>query len=334
MAGHLGSWTLFDYIGEPNSRNRAAATPAWPQVSCNFGSFDLCGFSKPAAYHYKSWWLGNVSADDKSRPPVGDGDVVKLVHDWKEPAPPIVAVYSNLPLVELFLNGRSLGRQRMAWANWTQWAPPFVPGNLTAVGYSADGVQVASDTSLTPGTPCKLLLTIDAPSKLTGTGEALLLDGQDAAMLRASVVDTDGVLVATEGAFNVSFTVASGPGRVVGVGNGNPVSHERNRASWRSTHYGLARAVVQTTLNAATGDRARQIEIDLEGGRVTQVAAPAALQSGAESESVALPTSIVVEAHADGLGSASVTIPVSQDAAVHSVIAVAARSVGVSLSIS
>ena len=43
-------------------------------------------------------------------------DVVRIVHDWRLPAPPIVAVYSNLPTVELFLNGNSLGKKKMAWA--------------------------------------------------------------------------------------------------------------------------------------------------------------------------------------------------------------------------
>jgi hypothetical protein len=48
FAGNLGVWTLFDYFGEPSSKNRAKAwaTPSWPQVSCNFGSFDLAGFAK------------------------------------------------------------------------------------------------------------------------------------------------------------------------------------------------------------------------------------------------------------------------------------------------
>ena len=74
-------------------------------------------------------------------------DVVRIVHDWRLPAPPIVAVYSNLPTVELFLNGNSLGKKKMAWAAWVQWEPAFEPGTLTAVGYDANGVARVSSLS-------------------------------------------------------------------------------------------------------------------------------------------------------------------------------------------
>jgi hypothetical protein len=80
MGGNLGIWTLFDYLGEPSSSNRAKEAnweqPNWPQVSCNFGSFDLSGFTKPAAYHYRSWWLANLQPGDVSRPPVSDGQAI------------------------------------------------------------------------------------------------------------------------------------------------------------------------------------------------------------------------------------------------------------------
>ena len=335
FAGNLGVWTLFDYYGEPDSSNRGGkqpgegwtpAVPNWPQVSCNFGSFDLAGFPKPAAYHYRSWWLANLATTDMSRPPVTGGadiDVVRIVHDWREPAPPIVAVYSNLPFVELFLNGKSLGTKRMAWAAWTQWDPKFVPGNLTAVAYDANGIAKARHTSLTPGPAQTLSLTIDAPAVATGTGEALLLDGQDAAMLRASVLDAHGNLASGLESFNISFTVIAGPGRVSGVGNGSPVSHERNKGSSCSTYHGLARAIIQTTLNAASTDRGRLAEIDIDSSR-----------SAVLLDSTIAPTEIVVQATAPGLPPARASIPVSTDVRRHSVNAAAARNAHTNIDIS
>ena len=136
-------------------------TANWPQASCNFGSFDLAGFAKPAASYYRAWWLANIPLADASRPAVGGETVVKIVHGWHLPAPPIVAVYSNLAKVELFLDGESLGAQPMGWANWTQWEVPFAPGNLTAVGYSAAGVAIDSDSSITPGVAASLRLSLD-----------------------------------------------------------------------------------------------------------------------------------------------------------------------------
>jgi hypothetical protein len=343
MGGHLGIWTLFDYLGEPSSRNRKNScsqdrnkncNPNWPQVSCNYGSFDLAGFSKPAASWYRAWWLAHREESDKSRPPIGNATtVVKIVHDWNLPAPPIVSVYSNLPVVELFLNGDSLGKQRMGWANWTQWAPQFAPGNLTAIGYDTSGAAVAKDISLTVGSPSTIRLSLDAPSILTGTGEALLLDGQDAALVRVTVVDDDGNMVPSSNHIQIAFNVVSGPGRVIGVGNGNPTSHEPNKASTRMIYNGLARAIVQTTINSATADRARQAEIDTEGGKRTQL-----ILASEKADAAAAPAEdqqyIVLEASAKSVGAGTtfgattrISIPVSSDAALHHVEAVAARSV-------
>ena len=253
---------------------------------------------------------------------------VRIVHDWRLPAPPIVAVYSNLPVLELFLNGRSEGKRKMAWAAWAQWAPKFVPGNLTAVGYDADGTPRATHTLLTPGPSAGITLTIDAPSVVTGTGEALLLDGQDSAMLRASIVDAAGNLVTgRDGNHTVTFSVVSGPGRVIGVGNGNPVSHENNKATRRSAYHGLARVIIQTTVNAATPHRAARLqEMDVEGGRRTQVLTDGHPQLRALRE-------IVVRATVAGFAPAHVSIPVSANSAKHGVNAVASRSANVPLEI-
>lgn len=139
-------------------------------------------------------------------------------------------------------------------------------------------------------------------------------------MLRASIVDLAGNLVA-DASHNVTFSVVSGPGRIIGVGNGDPVSHERNKASWRSAHHGLARAVVQTTVDLASADRARKAEIDVEGsmGQVKR-------RLGSTTLLAPKLDPIVVEAYVEGLGSARITIPVSTDGAKDSVTAVAARS--------
>jgi hypothetical protein len=73
--------------GEPMSYRRKAAlgagAPCWPQVSSSYGSFDLAGFAKPGAWHYRAWWL--CHNQDAGRPPVSGtsctdrAPVVKIV---------------------------------------------------------------------------------------------------------------------------------------------------------------------------------------------------------------------------------------------------------------
>ena len=63
------------------------------------------------------------------------------------------------------------------------------------------------------------------PSPLTGTGSALFLDGQDVALIRAQLVDTAGVL-ARNSDVNLTYSVVSGPLRLVGVGSGSIRNHQ------------------------------------------------------------------------------------------------------------
>ena len=88
-------------------------------------------------------------------------------------------------------------------------------GNITAKIFDKNGNLVAEDVRYTSGTATSLKLSVDCPSVKTGTGEALVLDGQDAGLIRASVLDKAGRVVhmATN---NITFEILSGPARVVG----------------------------------------------------------------------------------------------------------------------
>jgi len=310
---------------------------------------------QPGAWHYRAWWLAHVDARDAGRPNVcgANGaacDVVKIVHEWREPLAPIVAVYSNLAAVELFFNNESVGTKTNGFANWTEWksaeiATPFAPGTLRAVGYDAAGAVKASDSYTTPteaaapaagaeAALARLALSVDVPSLATGTGTKLLLDGADTALLRLSLVDEEGRVMSGGGAEtqrNVTFSVVSGPGVIVGVGNGDPTCHEGNKQRWRTTYHGLARVVVRTAVDAARRGRARRAQIDVEGGVVTSVVLP----DDAEGMAAARASGpIVVEAACSGCAPARASIDVSVDVELDGVLAVAARSQAVQLVVS
>ena len=70
---------------------------------------------------------------------------------------------------------------------------PYSSGNLTAVALPEMGSYVlASFSRFSFGEANAIHLSLDAPHASTGTGNALLLDGEDTAMVRAEVVDHDG----------------------------------------------------------------------------------------------------------------------------------------------
>ncbi|HSY18702.1 MAG TPA: glycoside hydrolase family 2 TIM barrel-domain containing protein, partial [Candidatus Acidoferrales bacterium] len=112
-------WTGFDYRGEP--------TPyKWPCINSHFGIMDMCGFPKDICYYYQSWWQ--------------DRPVLHLAPHWNWPDKTgqeiLVRVFSNCQEVELFLNGRSLGKQAMEPNGYLDWKVSYAPGVLGAKGYA------------------------------------------------------------------------------------------------------------------------------------------------------------------------------------------------------
>jgi len=212
-------WTGFDYRGEPTPYNR------WPSVGSYFGAMDACGFPKDNYWYYRAWW----------RPE----PLLHLFPHWnwegREGHEIEVWVHSNLDRVELFVNGRSAGSKTVERNRHLAWAVPYAPGVLEARGYK-NGRLVSTQRRETAGAPAALRLSVDR--------ERLNADGEDLAIIAASVVDARGRPCPRANDL-VVFEVA-GDARVIGVGNGDPVSHEADRSDRRHLFNGLAQAIVQT----------------------------------------------------------------------------------------
>ena len=240
--------------------------------------------------------------------------------------------YTDAPRARLEVNGATVDDAANVYDPATggqSWASfgsvSYAKGNVTLIAMDSNNRTLASHTRLTAGKVAAIALQIDAPSEVTGTGSAVYADGQDVALIRATLVDAKGTHVnAMENDIRVSFRVVSGPGRVVGTHNGDPTCHENNHAPSHMAYHGLVRAVVMVTVDAASNtdaQRKRVREIDAEGGQgPTRVLAP--------GQSLRLDDQmIVVEASASGLNPVRISIPVSTDPK-DAVLAVAAKSAG------
>lgn len=218
MGGFI--WTGFDYRGEP--------TPfRWPNINSHFGVMDVCGFPKNIYYYYQSWWT--------------DNDVLHISPHWnwkgKEGQPIEVWVNSNADNVELFLNGRSLGRKDMPRNSHLTWSVPFEAGRLEAIGYRNGKKFMAKiETTDSPNT------IVVSPSKTT-----MLADGQDAVVINISVIDRQNREVPD--ANNVIRFSVKGDAKIIGVGNGDPSSHEPDKITdsiWqRKLFNGKCQVIVQ-----------------------------------------------------------------------------------------
>lgn len=218
---HAGGfvWTGFDYRGEPIPYK-------WPCMTSHFGLMDLCGFPKDLYYYYRAWW--------------GSGDVLHLFPHWnwtgKEGQPINVRVFSNLDEIELFLNGVSKGRQALARNSSIGWQVPFEAGAIEAVGYR-NGQRVLATRRETTSAPVALELKADRAQ--------MHADGQDVILVTVQALDDHGRAVPTASQL-VQFEI-DGPGRILGVGNGDPSSHEPDQAPQRTLFNGLALVILQAT---------------------------------------------------------------------------------------
>ena len=191
-------WTGFDYRGEP--------TPfGWPAVSSQFGILDTCGFRKDNSYYYQAQWT--------------EEPFVHLLPHWnwmgKEGKPIRVWAHANCDEVDLLLNDRSLGRKEVKRGSHAEWEVPYEPGVLRALGFK-NGEEAVRTSVETTGPPVAV--------RLTSHRATLQSDGQDVSVLTAEVVDDQGRAVPTAD-HEVTFE-AMGAGRICGVGNGDPSSHE------------------------------------------------------------------------------------------------------------
>jgi beta-galactosidase len=193
-------WTGFDYRGEP--------TPfQWPNINSHFGIMDMCGFPKNIYYYYQSWWTNK--------------DVLHISPHWnwkgKEGKAIDVWVNSNADNIELFLNGKSQGKKDMPRNKHLQWNVIYEPGSLEAIAYK-NGKKIISKVETT-GDPAEVVIT---PYKTT-----MLADGKDATIINVTVVDRQGREVPDANNL-IQFSV-SGDAKIIGVGNGDPSSHEADK---------------------------------------------------------------------------------------------------------
>lgn len=184
-------WTGIDYLGEP--------TPyyvEWPSHSSYFGAVDLATLPKDRFYLYRSHW-------NKSE------ETLHILPHWtwngREGEVTPIFVYTNHPTAEVFINGKSQGKQtknlniplretenpesqktferqkryRLMWLN-----TKYEPGSVKVVAYNDKGEAVAEKEIHTAGKPYQIKLSTDR--------NYIKADGKDLAYITVEVVDKEG----------------------------------------------------------------------------------------------------------------------------------------------
>lgn len=232
-------WTGFDYLGEPSPYD----TNAWPNHSSMFGIIDLASIPKDRYYLYRSVW--NKEAE-----------TLHILPHWnwegREGEKTPVFVYTNYPSAELFINGKSYGRQtkhkngtvenryRLMWHDAV-----YQPGEVRVVAYDEQGNPVAEKTVRTAGKPHHIELVTDCSS--------LQADGKDLAYVTLRIVDKDGNLCPNDGRL-VSFKV-KGAGKYRASANGDPTCLDLFHKPEMHAFGGMLTVIVQS------GEKTGEIEL-------------------------------------------------------------------------
>lgn len=223
-------WTGFDYLGEPSPYD----TDAWPSHSSLFGIIDLASLPKDRYYLYRSLW--NKTSN-----------TLHLLPHWnwkgREGEKTPVFAYTNYPSAELFVNGKSQGKQsksnaslmnryRLMWMDVV-----YEPGEIRVVAYDKEGKVAEEKTIRTAGSPHHLELVADRTS--------LTADGKDLAYITVRVVDKDGNLCPTDARL-VNFSV-KGAGKYRAAANGDATCLDLFHLPRMHAFSGQLTAIVQTS---------------------------------------------------------------------------------------
>ncbi|SFH24689.1 glycoside hydrolase family 2 TIM barrel-domain containing protein [Pedobacter insulae] len=240
-------WTGFDYLGEP-------LPYAWPARSSYFGIIDLAGFPKDSYYLYQSEWTNKPVLHLL---PHWNWPVNGLFTGRQEKVIDVWAYYNNADEVELYLNGKSLGkRSKQGDDLHVLWQVNYEPGTLKAISRK-NGKEVLVKEVKTAGKPAKIQLVADRKN--------IKANGTDLSFVTVKITDeADNIVPYADNL--VQFKI-EGEGFIAGVDNGFQASLEPFKANHRKAYHGLALAIIQAKEKAgiikltATADGLKESEI-------------------------------------------------------------------------
>ncbi|MBP3360033.1 MAG: DUF4982 domain-containing protein [Clostridia bacterium] len=238
----LGSyqWIAFEHRGEA----------VWPRVCSQSGAIDLFLQKKDAFYQNQSHWI-------EDRP------IVHLLPHWNhfgmEGTSVTVFAYTNCDELELFLNGRSLGRKKIEKYGHGSWEVIYEPGELSVTAYK-NGIAEAFDKQVTTGRAKTLKLSLE-----NTVSDA---NGVDIALITCSCIDENGLEVPDASPL-VSFA-CNNLGTIVGTGS-SVTDHTPVPSTERKMYAGKISAAVRVgktpgilkvyASNESLGTKALEIEL-------------------------------------------------------------------------
>jgi beta-galactosidase len=247
------TWTGYDYLGEAGIGifyydGTVNFSSHWPDRVAYIGDIDITGYRRPISYLREIVFglrkAPYIAVDDLTHYGEKPGRTPWMWRDniasWTWPGyegkPAIVNVLSAAEEVELFLNGRSLGRKQAGEAAGftAEFELAYEPGELKAVSY-ANGKETGSHTLVSAGEPVSLGVHVDRDTIKAG--------GADLAYVTVSLNDDSGNL--NMNAVKTVTVAVEGAGTLQGYGSAQPQSEGSYQDTVCETYNGSVMAVIR-----------------------------------------------------------------------------------------
>ncbi len=249
------TWIGWDYLGEagigkmqyPKEGKMENVYGVYPSLAAMTGDIDITGYRRPVSY-YREIVFGQRTAPyiavqrpehyhDISVPSMWSFSDSVSNWSWSgfEGKPVKVEVYSPADEVELFINGKSVGRQHTGESNRYKavFDTTYEPGEVLAVAYENGNEKERYS-----------LKTAQGDVRLSANAEQNNIDAKEGlGYIEIALTDGDGNVFVTEER-QVRVTV-EGPGKLEGFGTGDPDTEENFFDDVRTTFDGYALAIIR-----------------------------------------------------------------------------------------
>ncbi|MBB3696866.1 DUF4982 domain-containing protein [Flammeovirga yaeyamensis] len=259
-------WTGFAYLGEAG---------LWPRKGLNISMFDFAGFKNPRGHFFECLWkedpkvyMVTTPASEsefsytkkggwkfdiqlKEKPVWAElrlWEWYKVNEHWNYKAGEeiVVQTYTNCEEAELFLNGKSLGKQSLAdfkeADNIIKWLVPYQKGELKVLGYNK-GKKVEEYVLHTVGKVAKIEVSSDQTQ--------MRANQYDVAHITVKMFDKNGFEIKNsteEVKFHVSEELD-----LLGVDNGSEMNVSPHTTDHVKSHKGRALAMVRAKDKVGSG---------------------------------------------------------------------------------
>jgi beta-galactosidase len=217
-------WVGIDYLGE---------SLGWPRRGWEWGLIDIAGFEKPLYYYWQAFWsekpMVHIAVNLKKKDDF-EWSAYNVASHWNFNPGEVdtVFVYSNAEKVELYQNGKSLGKKPVNPDTYQAiYLVDYKKGELQAKAFNLKEL-VATHTLKAAGEPKKLVVKEEWKSD-SKEGDRLIF-------LTLEIQDERGIRCPS--AKNEITVEVTGAGELIGLDSGNQFSHELYKQNTREAYEG------------------------------------------------------------------------------------------------